>query len=784
MTVAESTTPSPAPAPKKRRGRWWKILLAIVILLLLLVLLAPTILSTGFGTGIILAQINKRIAGTVQADSISIGWFSGASITNLRLNDPDGKEVLNIPTLTTNISLLNAINKSFNNLNLVLRGKDANLITNPDGTSNLSRALAGKSPAPTAAPAPENSATTTSPPATPTAAAETTAAQTIHATIDAQFDSITTASANAAPVTIQNLTAKGVLDTAGGNSDIHLSADAKSGNGNPATITAALTGVFFDHGKLKPLNNLNGTAEAHAHSIDLAALSPFLTTAGLKLQLTGNSSIDFTLAQTAGAQGGGTATGKITINQLVATGDLLKGDTLKRNLLTINLTATLNGNSVDLHPLEIATDSLTAQLSGTLLTSGAPSAPLPPLTVKSTIDVAALKKELPHLLGNVPDTQVAINLAGIADTAQKLFTVTADSTLAEKDPASNASTSLALTKGSILSWGDAGNDIHGSATINWQRIQQLAAKSLPQGTTLQGTRTIPIHLAGAMTNAPGLNAFKAFTLDPTSIGWDQIATDGFTLGKADLGIQLKNGLLSLSPTDVPANGGTIHLAGRVDLNQAPAAYILDKSPQGTPLIKGVQLNKQIAAGPLAFLPLSWGADKNSPSLGDVGGQLNVSLNDAFFPLDSDAFKTKGATSGTLNISNLTTNAPVFSQLLSAIGPLVKITQNNIFNIRGGNIPNAPFALANGKVTYENLTLGTATQSIRFSGSVGLDQSLTMNVQVNAAGLNIPIPIGLSGTTANPKLSLAPMGNTPQNLGNTLQGALQQLLNKEKDKKKK
>ena len=286
-----------------------------------------------------------------------------------------------------------------------------------------------------------------------------------------------------------------------------------------------------------------------------------------------------------------------------------------------------------------------------------------------------------------------------------------------------------------------------------------------------------------MTKDPGLNAFKAFTLDPTSIGWDQIASNGLTLGKADVGIQLKSGLLTLSPTDVPANGGTIHLGGRVDLNQTPAAYILDKAPQGTPLVKGLQLNKQIAAGPLAFLPLSWGADKNSPSLGEVGGQLNVTLNDAFIPLDSDAFKTKGATSGTLNISNLSTSAPVFSQLLAALGPIAKISQTDIFNIHGATIPNTPFALANGKFTYQNLTLGTAKESIQFSGSVGLDQSLAMNVQINAAGLNIPIPVGITGTTTAPKLSIDT--SNPQNLGNTIQGAtsaLEQLLNKQKKKK--
>src|SRR5439155_474254 len=77
-------------------------------------------------------------------------------------------------------------------------------------------------------------------------------AQTIHATIDAQFDTISATSPNAAPVTINNLVTKGTLDTAGGPTDIHLSADAKTGNNNPATITAPANGLFFHNGQHKP----------------------------------------------------------------------------------------------------------------------------------------------------------------------------------------------------------------------------------------------------------------------------------------------------------------------------------------------------------------------------------------------------------------------------------------------------------------------------------------------------------------------------------------------------
>ena len=45
----------------------------------------------------------------------------------------------------------------------------------------------------------------------------------------------------------------------------------------------------------------------------------------------------------------------------------------------------------------------------------------------------------------------------------------------------------------------------------------------------------------------------------------------------------------------------------------------------------------------------------------------------------------------------------------------------------------------------------------------------MNLQITAAGVSIPIPLGLSGTTTNPKLSLAPLGNNTKDLTNSLGG---------------
>ncbi len=178
-----------------------------------------------------------------------------------------------------------------------------------------------------------------------------------------------------------------------------------------------------------------------------------------------------------------------------------------------------------------------------------------------------------------------------------------------------------------------------------------------------------------MADAPGLAALQHLSMDPAAFGYDRMYVKGFDMSKAEIGFSMKSGVVTLTPADLPANGGSVHLAGRVDCTQTPAAFILDTPAQGQSFVKNVALNQEIAAGPLAFLPLAWGNGKNK-TLGQVTGQLNMSLAETFIPLTSEAFKEKGSTSGTLSITNLSTDAPFFSQIFGALGGVLKIVQLN------------------------------------------------------------------------------------------------------------
>jgi hypothetical protein len=766
MTTNPSAVPAatPAPSPKRRRRRWWKILLAVLILIIILILLLPTLLSTGPGARFLLNKVNARIPGKISADSLSLGWFSGAKIRNLQLRDPDGKTVLTLASADTGLTLTDALTPSSLDLGAItLRGLHATLITYPDGATNLSRALSAAPPG-----------TQPSTPAQPAPAAAPASAQhyLVKGSLDAADCSLTWSAPDSPPLSVTNLAAKSSFNTAGGDDSLDLSAQAAAGNNPPSPITAKFTGQFFDNGALKPLGSLSGTGNADVKNLDLADLSPILQAAGLKATLTGSAQLTLLLANTGGHE---TLTLDVPLTNLTATGPATDGDTLRLAKATLSLNAALTGDTIDLQKFQLASDLLNASGNGTIKTSGATSGPLPPLTLNVAADVTSLKKQLPRLLGNLPDTQLAASVTSRIDLAAKTLTTTAPSAVSEKDPNTNQGNMLVIDPNSTLSWGAAPNDLHATATYNLARLQQLFGKSLPDGTTLTGIRSVKLHVTGPLNAAaPGLQKFAALSIDPTALGFDRIAIKGLDLSRADLPFAMKTGLLTLTPSDIPANGGTIHLEGHLDLTKSPALFALDKSTQPIPRAKNIQLNHELAAGPLAFLPLAWGGQKND-QLTAVSGLLNLSLSDASIPLDSAALRAAGTLHGSLRIDNLTTDAPIFTDLLKQLGPLVKITQPDALAIRGGQIPETPFALQSGKISYQNLTIHAQSTDILLSGSVGLDSSLAMNMSVNTKGLNIAVPVGLSGTTSSPKLAISP---------DALKGGLQNLAPKLEDLLKK
>jgi hypothetical protein len=86
--------------PKRRRWRRWVIALFILLVLLGgLVAMAPMLASSGTGKSMILAKVNGQLTGKANVDKLDVGWFGHLDVTGVTLNDPQGRQVLAIPSI-------------------------------------------------------------------------------------------------------------------------------------------------------------------------------------------------------------------------------------------------------------------------------------------------------------------------------------------------------------------------------------------------------------------------------------------------------------------------------------------------------------------------------------------------------------------------------------------------------------------------------------------------------------------------------------------------------------
>jgi len=134
---------SDAPPRKPARRRYW---LAIPILLLLLagvVAAAPALVSSSWGRNAALDWLNQSIPGEIRLQSLSLSWLGEQSLAGLAIHDAQGQPVMTLDALTTDLSLVEALRGRLTFGETVLQRLQADLVINPDGTTNLANALGG-----------------------------------------------------------------------------------------------------------------------------------------------------------------------------------------------------------------------------------------------------------------------------------------------------------------------------------------------------------------------------------------------------------------------------------------------------------------------------------------------------------------------------------------------------------------------------------------------------------------------------------------------------------------
>ncbi|WP_432797373.1 hypothetical protein [Poriferisphaera sp. WC338] len=142
MTEESNSKPAEQNKPKRRLVWIGYTIGGIILAFVVIVLLLPTVISTGAGTRLVVRVIDGKIPGSVQIESVSLGWFTGQYVSGLRLFDPEGKEVLLVKQLDLPDATLGALLFGSRKLgNIDVTDLSADIIQYVDGRTNLQDAI-------------------------------------------------------------------------------------------------------------------------------------------------------------------------------------------------------------------------------------------------------------------------------------------------------------------------------------------------------------------------------------------------------------------------------------------------------------------------------------------------------------------------------------------------------------------------------------------------------------------------------------------------------------------
>ncbi|MEA2734910.1 MAG: large repetitive protein, partial [Humisphaera sp.] len=350
---------APAPAPKRRRKRWPWVIVGILLFLILLVALAPTLISTGPGKSFIVGKVNSSLNGKLDVADLSIGWLSGVTLNGVKIDDQQGRRVLEIASVRVPISLIGAARGKYDLGETVIDKPNlVNLEIYEDGSTNLGKLMkdSGGNATPPAAPPDQTSPQPTQPTKIPDVKGKITINQ-ARATVSGP--------AVRSPIHLES--GDVVVNIPNINSEI--ANDAKFvyrvGQSPPGTITI-VGAIDAIENNLVNVDKLAADEKIQITSADLAGIEPFLQSPGAKTTLAGIASGALQL-KSAGFQSCG-LDGQLAVTNFAYGGDALKGDIYKSSNVALPISIATSSAGADtlikIQTLKLETDHALVDLSG------------------------------------------------------------------------------------------------------------------------------------------------------------------------------------------------------------------------------------------------------------------------------------------------------------------------------------------------------------------------------------------------------------------------------------
>ena len=263
-------------------------------------------------------------------------------------------------------------------------------------------------------------------------------------------------------------------------------------------------------------------------------------------------------------------------------------------------------------------------------------------------------------------------------------------------------------------------DLSGRYSGSWESITALLVSLYPElagEVAFTGTASGEFKVTGP-PHRPGLQpGFKDLAAEGTVV-WDSARIYSLNLGKAVLEPTLRDGVLVLPVTTMDASGGTARVAATLDFRADEPTLTLPKALQA---LENVPVSRQLGSGLLSRInPVFFEPDR-------LTGRLSLLLDSLELPLGEDM--TRHATARghlALKDANIQSGA-IGGQLLGNLLGLGGLTKTGLQPMR---ISDLTFEIRDGRVHYENLAMiFGGTLEMKFSGSVGLDDTLDLTVSL-------------------------------------------------------
>ncbi len=338
--------------------------------------------------------------------------------------------------------------------------------------------------------------------------------------------------------------------------------------------------------------------------------------------------------------------------------------------------------------------------------------------VKSKVSVNSGREGYHIVTNGATIENLRLGKAGQAPFTEKLMTVTVDMMCDPKDKSISIdelvveSSQINITKGKIKKSSKNGKTkLEGKLVAEYDlgAVSKAASAFLPEGLVMEGKRKDTLTLEsiyrqddpdGMMSN---LNASMQF-------GFDKAEYMGLNIGKVDVDVNVKNGLLTISPFTAKVNDGTMNFGAIVDFNQKPS---LLKIPKPIQIADKININDKTTDKLLKYVNPIFANSVNVRGVADFHcEQLNIPL--------AGASKNDMTVIGTIAMNDVHLNASnLLGQIISMTGekdPVLTMLPTR-------------FVLQNGYLSYDNMQINIGERPMNFHGRIGLNKTIAMEIEL-------------------------------------------------------